>query len=230
MAGGTHGGERPHFYPRSPRGERPGDAGQREDSPAFLSTLPARGATRTSRDTRRYTPISIHAPREGSDRATACVSLQNVLFLSTLPARGATLFTFVQNPQNPLFLSTLPARGATYAPRERSDRQAHFYPRSPRGERHAAAAADNATWTDFYPRSPRGERPLRLNFCLCLLDISIHAPREGSDVIRLKYSWMVVDFYPRSPRGERRAAYPVEFVDSDFYPRSPRGERRCREK
>ena len=58
-----------HFYPRSPRGERLDAYDYLGDKDIFLSTLPARGATAylllpcVSR-----TLISIHAPREGSDR------------------------------------------------------------------------------------------------------------------------------------------------------------------
>ena len=37
-----------NFYPRSPRGERPGDLGGFIESEKFLSTLPARGATQSA--------------------------------------------------------------------------------------------------------------------------------------------------------------------------------------
>ena len=57
----------------------------------FLSTLPARGATRATRPFRWCWPISIHAPREGSDvRADKELLALRRAFLSTLPARGAT--------------------------------------------------------------------------------------------------------------------------------------------
>ena len=56
-------------------------------------------------------------------------------------------------------------------------------------------------------------------------DISIHAPREGSDgavlVILLQFS----NFNPRSPRGERLCGYCFLNQIDDFNPRSPRGER-----
>ena len=60
--------------------------------------------------------ISIHAPREGSDRrGKQCLLVPQPPFLSTLPARGATTFTAC--PQAGIaFLSTLPARGATGTP------------------------------------------------------------------------------------------------------------------
>ena len=56
----------------------------------FLSTLPARGATSAKPEIYLKSGISIHAPREGSDRGTAIRASANTLFLSTLPARGAT--------------------------------------------------------------------------------------------------------------------------------------------
>ena len=37
----------------------------------FLSTLPARGATRPGRTRRLHRHISIHAPREGSDHGSS---------------------------------------------------------------------------------------------------------------------------------------------------------------
>ena len=168
----------PHFYPRSPRGERPGAGGGGVSAPAFLSTLPARGATvrlpLAGAAGFISTPaprlgcavhsvlrsdlgcISIHAPREGSDLA------QLVL--------GAVI------------------RISIHAPREGSDCQessarhalCDFYPRSPRGERQGSVNSAKAAW-DFYPRSPRGERPYDLVTSAWEEGISIHAPREGSD-------------------------------------------------
>src|SRR5699024_10571257 len=56
----------------------------------FLSTLPARGATRFFLFGGTPALISIHAPREGSDRVKGVHLLGQNVFLSTLPARGAT--------------------------------------------------------------------------------------------------------------------------------------------
>ena len=78
--------------------------------------------------------------------------------------------------------------------------------------------------------------------------ISIHAPREGSDLGTVPVLFELDDFYPRSPRGERPFLYGLKSVPSvflstlpargatnccgrtawrsgNFYPRSPRGER-----
>ena len=58
--------------------------------------------------------ISIHAPREGSDRLSTRVSPFMPLFLSTLPARGATLPWLAPNASFQLI--------SIHAPREGSDR------------------------------------------------------------------------------------------------------------
>ena len=102
----------PHFYPRSPRGERLVPLYDEEDGALFLSTLPARGATLVVWGQCRRSAISIHAPREGSDCLTNRPRRWPCGFLSTLPARGATSAHQIQHRAN-----------------------TDFYPRSPRGER-----------------------------------------------------------------------------------------------
>ena len=59
------------FNPRSPRGERPLLAVRPAGALGFQSTLPARGATPRCDYHKPATPISIHAPREGSDAGHA---------------------------------------------------------------------------------------------------------------------------------------------------------------
>ena len=148
-----------YFYPRSPRGERHAvGAVICLLHWGFLSTLPARGATIEMAQIGKTKAISIHAPREGSDRSLArqsssatdfyprsprgerrgvCgVHVCSLQFLSTLPARGATAAAWASRSTCCIFLSTLPARGATAGPAR----------------------------------------------CKCGPPISIHAPREGSDV------------------------------------------------
>ena len=57
-----------NFNPRSPHGERRMTLCVRRWTTLFQSTLPARGATCSRTGWLPYTPISIHAPRTGSDR------------------------------------------------------------------------------------------------------------------------------------------------------------------
>ena len=78
------------FNPRSPHGER--RTWRRADarSAGFQSTLPARGATIYKYSDVLATPISIHAPRTGSDAVCGAYCFALSRFQSTLPARGAT--------------------------------------------------------------------------------------------------------------------------------------------
>ena len=101
--------------------------------------------------------ISIHAPRTGSD-------VQRFRQLRAL----------------------LPI--SIHAPRTGSDHPCasaaaalpHFNPRSPHGERRRPPAAANLSGY-FNPRSPHGERPYDLSYYVLHQEISIHAPRTGSD-------------------------------------------------
>ena len=105
-------------------------------------------------------------------------------------------------------------RISIHAPREGSDLVSvsampitvNFYPRSPRGERHPQAGRRGRVYRNFYPRSPRGERHRPEKGDRPAGRISIHAPREGSDVFSYGDIELFHDFYPRSPRGERRNA------------------------
>ena len=197
---GTSG--RMHFYPRSPRGERP-----KLFQHVILCVL-----------------ISIHAPREGSDPIAPKTNANPINFYPRSP-RGERHSASHRHLSSTSFLSTLPARGATskktlqgirsvisiHAPREGSDgwprvflaMELHFYPRSPRGERHVAGHRLHLQLL-ISIHAPRegsdsrtcGRRPPTRR-------ISIHAPREGSDHRTQTGICHGHNFYPRSPRGER---------------------------
>ena len=174
-----------YFYPRSPRGERLIISTRTSGLAPISIHAPREGSDPLEKCVMRpFLVISIHAPREGSDGGTAaCSGPHSLRFLSTLPARGAT--GCKKSPALPgPFLSTLPARGAT-----------------------KEFDADTLYWI-----------------------ISIHAPREGSDAHKKRLCHhREVNFYPRSPRGERLVtSWALIYQFPDFYPRSPRGERRPR--
>ena len=236
-----------YFYPRSPRGERHNTAAYPSSTDPFLSTLPARGATEGSRFRCRV-----------------------VQFLSTLPARGATgrglsptpagTYFYPRSPRGErlmdrfaaggegAFLSTLPARGATSSNLDSSSISTDFYPRSPRGERRNGGR-DLLCDRHFYPRSPRGERLDAAGVARVGDDISIHAPREGSDFLRstaMRRIWVFLSTLPARgatawnldkvgdavflstlpARGATSAPPCMPALSWYFYPRSPRGERR----
>ena len=193
-----------HFNPRSPHGERPQtvffptcgklfqstlpargatDSGKRNKvcHKSFQSTLPARGATSPCHFYASIENISIHAPRTGSDEGgrfrRACPQFQ-----STLPARGATdvvvplyVATANFNPRSP-HGERLPVNGVCFV-----DFHGDFNPRSPHGERRRRVPGCTTRRSDFNPRSPHGERRYT-NLCPQQQgQISIHAPRTGSD-------------------------------------------------
>ena len=80
----------------------------------------------------------------------------------------------------------------------------HFNPRSPCGERPEAVSSNTGSIANFNPRSPCGERPEVVPPEAAAEEISIHAPRVGSDAQKAGLAHFGRDFNPRSPCGERQ--------------------------
>ena len=131
------------------------------DGPAeFQSTLPARGATLPCTVSMGINKeISIHAPREGSDDAM-CPARTTARYFNPRSPRGERRMATRTLESARRFQSTLPARGAT-PPTKVPIRDNKFQSTLP---------ARGAT-----PRPPPQRPPPA---------ISIHAPREGSDLFR----------------------------------------------
>ena len=212
-----------NFNPRSPCGERPrrrvrngrrrgisihapraGSDDDKIDNVAcmikFQSTLPVRGATvlcEVSRGKQRnFNPrspcgerrgafygctgltISIHAPRAGSDDVFWKVYPRHTAFQSTLPVRERRR----QKSMNGW--------------------RRHFNPRSPCGER--LLTPQRAWWSKAFQSTlpVRGATAI-ISYAKCSRDISIHAPRAGSDLWCILLLWHGLHFNPRSPCGER---------------------------
>ena len=212
------------FYPRSPRGERPVAVQSCARTDTFLSTLPARGATSSPAGVAHRLIISIHAPREGSDRR-ACAATCSLSYFYPRSPRGERHWRRLVYDQRLRFLSTLPARGAT-----------------------GIKQVDDIMRIISIHAPREGSDVLAVNGIGQLALISIHAPREGSDGLKVVSRIVTNHFYPRSPRGERQRSHsgrqhPPQFLStlpargatfdalqaflysSHFYPRSPRGER-----
>ena len=117
--------------------------------------------------------------------ATVADDAFSLLFISIhAPREGSDVLGVQVRCYHDLFQSTLPARGATYASGVRRGVVESFQSTLPaRG----ATVGDTITI-----RKPA---------------ISIHAPREGSDICGRQRQAYCVDFNPRSPRGERLAKY-----------------------
>ena len=140
-----------------------------------------------------------------------------------------------------------PRVGSDSAGRSASGNPCCFNPRSPRGER-LAIIQDVGAVCGFNPRSPRGERRDFHKAEMDKVQVSIHAPRVGSDSYQGASITTRSRFNPRSPRGERHQSYDRNNCYSTFQstlpawgatssdvisnllfhrfnPRSPRGER-----
>ena len=130
----------------------------------------------------------------------------------------------------------------------RSDNRLNFYPRPPHGERRAGQRAGVKESVDFYPRPPHGERRMPTAIIHIANNISIHAPRMGSDRGGQDGGTLHDRFLSTPPawgatRGCNREYRRVQFLSTppawgatkcgkmvvsemtDFYPRPPHGER-----
>ena len=152
-------GHHRNFNPRSPWGERPLKRVRWIPCSEFQSTLPVGGATTSPFSSAIAPPISIHAPRGGSDAEG--LSVDGVAGISIHAPRGGSDRNFPGNQQrsgyfNPRspwgerqhdkkqianvaeFQSTLPVGGATGFPLWKKKLNRYFNPRSPWGERRGA--------------------------------------------------------------------------------------------
>ena len=170
--------------------------------------------------------ISIHAPRTGSDDEVPRGCRKPVHFNPRSPhgeRHKSAVFIRVRTQ----FQSTLPARGATMSKNKQAVRT-RFQSTLP---------ARGATTPKAHPFRRK--------------QISIHAPRTGSDSSQKRLISPLWDFNPRSPHGERQkqenntqngrgfqSTLPARGATKssrararqkeDFNPRSPHGERRAR--
>ena len=126
-------------------------------SPAFLSTLSLRRATKIS----------------------CAATLSCRIFLSTLSLRRATAPSRHLCPRSKISIHALLAESDGLAGGHEILR-GNFYPRSPCGERPPPSPPKTRV-LNFYPRSPCGERLHNLNLPSRPIDISIHALLAESD-------------------------------------------------
>ena len=148
---------RAYFNPRSPDGER-----RRKRS----TVTPFSNFNPRSPDGERHdsgvlhaveSMISIHAPRMGSDHAAYSGTITAQISIHA-PRMGSDHPTGIISTAKPLFQSTLPGWGATVSPMRYSTAFDRFQSTLP-GWGATSCVRDNAT----------------------CIDISIHAPRMGSD-------------------------------------------------
>ena len=191
-----------NFYPRPPRGGRPATALHRGKAAVFLSTPSARRATKVGGHGLQVRRISIHALREEGDLSRMAQNLQQVKFLSTPSARRATSQASNKSHRPKPFLSTPSARRATFF-RCTSCWIDTISIHALREEGDILRGIGQWRNSDFYPRPPRGGRLLFRCHLQRLFCISIHALREEGDRKRHRAVGTDTNFYPRPPRGGR---------------------------
>ena len=190
-----------YFNPRSPHGERLAQSIYLSAPVHYFNPRSPHGERRHLRRHRwQAVQISIHAPRTGSDLCPKAAR-RSGRFQSTLPARGATAsFRFCYSCSS--FQSTLPARGAT-----------------------SARVTGLPLVADFNPRSPHGERLELAKAQIATEEISIHAPRTGSDEVTAWQMQEFTSFQSTLPARGATFAQRLHGGLGDFNPRSPHGER-----
>ena len=165
------------------------------------------GATHTAPQAVKGRDISIHAPRGGSDSVLILCPPSGYNFNPRSPWGERPLTTANTAGGTAKFQSTLPVGGATRLVSGVCYACKHFNPRSPWGERLLGNVGIHVKCGHFNPRSPWGERrstfrstvdPQSFQSTLPVggatgvlydtwnsIDISIHAPRGGSDDLGL---------------------------------------------
>ena len=106
-----------NFYPRSPRGERPGNGRCTKDGGVISIHAPRVGSDPGFLSGWRCCQISIHAPRVGSDIDTARERDAALKISIHAPRVGSDVIAEQIDACDDVFLSTLPAWGATDVPR-----------------------------------------------------------------------------------------------------------------
>ena len=171
----------------------------------FQFTHPGRGATRYVPYVQDILPVSIHAPREGCDRSTASPSSQRSSFNSRTPGgvrrrmRYSAVFEILVSIHAPRegcdasfslasaiaarFQFTHPGRGATSSQWIACDTSLSFNSRTPGGVRRRRRRSRGHTGWRFNSRTPGGVRLPGWKRLDELERVSIHAPREGCDLL-----------------------------------------------
>ena len=128
----------------------------------------------------RTSTISIHAPRGGSDNVFDGPWAKNEISIHA-PRGGSDTNRKVDKKRFTHFNPRSPWGERPVGLETLEGVLRHFNPRSPWGERPACPCPGIDSAWDFNPRSPWGERRNSNFYVLTIRNISIHAPRGGSD-------------------------------------------------
>ena len=172
-----------HFNPRSPDGERPGPCHPAACSSRYFNPRSPDGERRRQpRRQPRPLGISIHAPRMGSD-CSRCPRPPSAGYFNPRSPDGERLHVRILACLLPDFNPRSPDGERPHRYDRASHSNYYFNPRSPDGERPPTRLPYECPARHFNPRSPDGERLGDFARYASHANISIHAPRMGSDAI-----------------------------------------------
>ena len=216
---------RKYFNPRSPDGERPDTLSNFPFSSIFQSTLPGWGATRVSMWCRSCrTNFNPRSP-DGERHFTACAASLRSRFQSTLPGWGATTHGADEKETNIIFQSTLPGWGATAIGFSNSSE--YLFQSTLPGWGATIRGLQHFIPLEISIHAPRmGSDAAVGSVCPGFLGISIHAPRMGSDGRTRRphpRNQLISIHAPRM--GSDNASIKDVTSEYNFNPRSPDGER-----
>ena len=215
---------RQDFNPRSPDGERRAPPRRHSRTGGYFNPRSPDGERQRLSGRRHLRqPISIHAPRMGSDVTTLMLVPASVVFQSTLPGWGATA-----TEMTTAYTCVI----SIHAPRMGSDRR-DGRPRTrivisihaPRMGSDTSAILPSIVVVSFQSTLPGWGATVPVMPWDAGTRISIHAPRMGSDCGVPFLGYVLPYFNPRSPDGERLTVKTYIVRIRHFNPRSPDGER-----
>ena len=141
--------------------------------------------------------ISIHTPRVGSDASGFGADTQNVIFQSTLPVWGATNRQDARRQENSISIHA-PRVGSDVVPCDIAFFIRDFNPRSPCGER-LDGGAEIYSLIEFQSTLPVWGATAADQQRQASIEISIHAPRVGSDCAAWRISGCIYGFQSTLP-------------------------------
>ena len=169
-----------NFNPRSPCGERLGRQVSLMVSTSYFNPRSPCGERRIfPKRAFEKSYISIHAPRVGSDIEAHGDTVDGLKISIHAPRVGSDCSTGNDVPYKRYFNPRSPG-GERQHVVDITVPSEDFNPRSPCGERPQTIRSERSE-QNFNPRSPCGERLEAASDFAEVPDISIHAPRVGSD-------------------------------------------------
>jgi len=170
------------FNSRTPGGVRRYLIDNAKEVTGFQFTHPGRGATSICSVELERHQVSIHAPREGCDRAHRRSGLSPHGFNSRTPG-GVRLERYTPENYSEEFQFTHPGRGATSRAQPTRRARLCFNSRTPGGVRHQIDL-EEGSGSAVSIHAPREGCDRRVEPRTVVWVVSIHAPREGCDPAR----------------------------------------------